>query len=59
MHGKAILVDGRDLLVTSANMTFHGMRHNIELGIRVRGRHVELALDFFNALLRSDLLEPI
>jgi phosphatidylserine/phosphatidylglycerophosphate/cardiolipin synthase-like enzyme len=37
MHGKALLVDGEDLLITSANLTFHGLEGNIELGIRLRG----------------------
>lgn len=37
MHGKALLVDGEDLLVTSANLTYHGLEGNIELGVRLRG----------------------
>ncbi|MGC4120463.1 MAG: phospholipase D-like domain-containing protein [Myxococcales bacterium] len=30
MHAKCLLVDGEDLLVTSANFTFHGLHGNIE-----------------------------
>lgn len=37
MHSKTLLVDGQDLLITSANFTLHGLHGNIELGIRVRG----------------------
>src|SRR5690606_12496810 len=37
MHAKCLLVDGRDLLVTSANFTFHGLHGNIEIGIRLSG----------------------
>ncbi|MCE9575771.1 MAG: hypothetical protein K8W52_21655 [Deltaproteobacteria bacterium] len=37
MHSKTLLVDQRDLLITSANFTLHGLHANIELGIRVQG----------------------
>jgi phosphatidylserine/phosphatidylglycerophosphate/cardiolipin synthase-like enzyme len=59
MHGKALLVDGRDLLVTSANFTFHGTRANIEFGIRIKDIHVVEAASVFRALLQSDLLERV
>jgi|GEM_PF-2173536 len=38
MHGKVLLVDDHDLLVTSANFTFHGLQGNIEMGVRMQGR---------------------
>ena len=34
MHAKCLLVDGDDLLVTSANFTFHGLHGNIEIGVQ-------------------------
>ncbi|MGN6110056.1 MAG: phospholipase D-like domain-containing protein [Kofleriaceae bacterium] len=37
MHSKTLLVDQNDLLITSANFTLHGLRGNIELGLRVQG----------------------
>src|SRR5262249_22798031 len=37
MHAKCLLIDAIDLLVTSANFTFHGLRENIEIGIRLGG----------------------
>ena len=36
MHCKMIVVDDQDLLVTSANFTYHGMLGNIEFGVRLR-----------------------
>ena len=58
MHTKTLLVDGTDLLVTSANFTLHGLHGNIELGIRLRGgpaREVAKILDYF---VTSGLVVP-
>jgi phosphatidylserine/phosphatidylglycerophosphate/cardiolipin synthase-like enzyme len=57
MHGKALLVDGLDLLVSSANFTFHGMHGNVEFGVRLRGAAAGRAGDVFRVLERSGLLE--
>lgn len=59
MHGKAILVDGSDLLISSANFTFHGLHGNVEFGVRLRGKAVERAADVFKAMVDSDLLERV
>jgi phosphatidylserine/phosphatidylglycerophosphate/cardiolipin synthase-like enzyme len=59
MHGKALLVDGRDLLVSSANFTFHGLHGNLEFGIRLRGLLAGKAADLFRALAVSGLLERV
>jgi len=37
LHAKFIVVDSRRLLVTSANLTYHGFRGNIELGVLLEG----------------------
>lgn len=37
LHAKFIVVDSRRLLVTSANLTFHGFHGNIELGVLLEG----------------------
>ena len=37
LHAKLLLVDGIDLLVTSANLSYSGLMNNIEIGLRVRG----------------------
>jgi phosphatidylserine/phosphatidylglycerophosphate/cardiolipin synthase-like enzyme len=59
MHGKALLVDGRDLLVSSANFTFHGMRGNVEFGVRLQGAVAGRAGDVFRQLVESGLLEKL
>jgi len=59
MHCKALLVDGRDLFVTSANFTFHGLSGNIEFGVRLRGERVRGAREIFFELLRSGLFRPL
>ena len=45
LHAKVLVVDRRDLLVTSANLTGHGMVGNLELGTRTIGRPAEHADD--------------
>ncbi|HEX2766793.1 MAG TPA: phospholipase D-like domain-containing protein [Candidatus Limnocylindria bacterium] len=37
LHAKFIVVDSRRLLVTSANLTYHGFHGNIELGVLLDG----------------------
>jgi phosphatidylserine/phosphatidylglycerophosphate/cardiolipin synthase-like enzyme len=37
LHAKIVVADDRTLLVTSANLTYHGLFANLELGILVRG----------------------
>ncbi|HEY6320260.1 MAG TPA: phospholipase D-like domain-containing protein [Thermoanaerobaculia bacterium] len=57
MHAKCLLIDGRDLLVTSANFTFHGLRGNIEIGIRLGGAPAAEARKIFSYLVESRVLE--
>ena len=59
MHAKCVLVDGNDLLVTSANFTFHGLHGNIEIGIRLSGPPVAEARKVFSHLVESRLLEEV
>lgn len=37
LHAKFISVDGLRLLVTSANLTYHGFHGNIEMGVLIEG----------------------
>ena len=34
-HAKTIVVDEKELLVSSANLSYHGMQGNVEMGIRL------------------------
>jgi len=40
LHAKVLIVDYVDLLITSANLTHHGLDANLELGVRLRGPFV-------------------
>lgn len=57
MHAKCLLVDGLDLLVTSANFTFHGLRENIEIGLRIGGSPAAEARKIFSYLVENRLVE--
>jgi phosphatidylserine/phosphatidylglycerophosphate/cardiolipin synthase-like enzyme len=57
MHAKCLLIDGSDLLITSANFTFHGLHGNIEIGIRISGTPAEEARKIFSHLVESGLVE--
>jgi len=54
MHSKMLLVDNNDLLVTSANFTYHGMSGNIEFGVRLRdAQSAKAAEDFVKHLIET------
>jgi phosphatidylserine/phosphatidylglycerophosphate/cardiolipin synthase-like enzyme len=59
MHAKCLLVDAADLLVTSANFTFHGLHGNIEIGIRLGGTPAAEARKMFLHLVESRLVESV
>ena len=59
MHAKVLLVDDRDLLSTSANLTGHGLAANLEFGLRVRGTPAAQAAQHFTALIVSGLLSRV
>lgn len=59
MHAKCILVDERDLLVTSANLTFHGLHGNIEIGLRATGAPAMEARKIFGFLLAKRLVAEV
>lgn len=58
MHAKSLLVDGSELLVTSANFTFHGLQGNIEIGIRLAGAKAAEARKVFSYLLEAGIVSP-
>jgi phosphatidylserine/phosphatidylglycerophosphate/cardiolipin synthase-like enzyme len=56
MHAKCLLVDGVDLLVTSANFTFHGLHGNIEIGVRLAGSPAAEARKIFSHLVENRIV---
>ncbi len=57
MHAKCLLIDDKDLLVTSANFTFHGLRGNIEIGVRLGGPPAAEARKIFSHLVENRTIE--
>jgi hypothetical protein len=59
LHAKCLVVDRLQMLVTSANFTFHGLESNIELGLLVRNQPLATAVhDRFQLLINSKVLQP-
>lgn len=57
LHAKAVIVDGRDVLLTSANMTSAAYSRNIELGVLCRGGGVAAQVQrHFDGLIRKGVL---
>ena len=59
MHAKCLLVDGLDLLITSANFTFHGLHGNIEIGVRLTGELVTEARSLFSHLVQGRVVSEV
>lgn len=60
LHAKAVIVDGRDVLLTSANMTSAAYDKSIELGVLCRGGGVASQVQrHFDALIARGVLEPV
>ena len=59
MHAKCLLVNGTDLLVTSANFTLHGLHGNIEIGVRLSGPPALEARKIFSHLVENSIVEEI
>jgi phosphatidylserine/phosphatidylglycerophosphate/cardiolipin synthase-like enzyme len=57
LHAKALVVDRLDALVTSANLTLHGMEANLELGLRVRGPQAGAIAERFDHLIATGVLK--
>jgi phosphatidylserine/phosphatidylglycerophosphate/cardiolipin synthase-like enzyme len=56
LHAKALVVDRLEALVTSANLTVHGLHANLELGLRVRGPQAAAIARRFDHLIASGVL---
>ena len=59
LHAKAVIVDSRDVLLTSANMTNAAYDKNIELGVLCRGGSVARQVQHhFDSLMARGVLQP-
>ena len=58
LHAKALIVDRIEMLVGSANFTFHGLESNLELGLRVQGPQAGAVAERFDLLIASGVVRP-
>lgn len=59
IHAKLIVADSSDMLVTSANLTWHGMNRNFEIGLRIRGPTARKGQALIDGLIASGYLEEV
>lgn len=56
LHAKLIIIDYTVLLITSANLTYHGLSSNLEMGVKVTGKAAYEAQLLINSLMREGYL---
>ena len=60
LHAKTIIVDGIKMLISSANLSFHGLEGNIEIGVLVTsGKKAAQVLEIFADLKRSKIFKLV
>jgi phosphatidylserine/phosphatidylglycerophosphate/cardiolipin synthase-like enzyme len=60
LHAKALIVDRRDVLLTSANLTNNAYDNNLEIGLLCRGGQVGAQVqDHFDKLIAAGVLVPV
>lgn len=55
LHAKAVIVDSRAILATSANLSYHGLAGNIELGLLVEGHVAQEAVMLLKQLITEEV----
>jgi cardiolipin synthase A/B len=59
VHAKCVVSDGKEALITSANLTDYALEKNMELGVHIiGGREPRLLLDHLRTLLRTRVATP-
>ena len=60
LHAKVISVDGKETLITSANLSYHGQEGNIELGTHIISDSIAKQVDeVFTRLLFEKVFEEV
>jgi phosphatidylserine/phosphatidylglycerophosphate/cardiolipin synthase-like enzyme len=60
LHAKVIVVDGREVFISSANLTEAAQQRNVEVGVRFRSAAMARQLTaFFDGLTESRALAPL
>lgn len=54
LHAKTVIVDREKALISSANLSYHGMVSNIEIGVLVESKEkVQQILDIYQTLIKN------
>ena len=60
LHAKVISVDQEKTLITSANLSYHGLQGNIELGVLIHSKQVAKQIDdIFTKLIFSKVFREV
>jgi len=59
LHAKVMIIDGKELLITSANLTGRGISRNVEIGIRHKGNSAKNAEKLVKTLIQNEYLVKI
>lgn len=59
LHAKLAVADQRYLLVTSANLTYHGLAGNIEIGLELEGQIAAEVVALLNRLIAENVCTRI
>jgi len=59
LHAKVAIADQRYMLVTSANLSYHGLSGNIEIGVEIEGRVATEAIALLNRLIADGVCTRI
>jgi phosphatidylserine/phosphatidylglycerophosphate/cardiolipin synthase-like enzyme len=60
LHAKTILVDNNKMLISSANLSFHGLEGNIEIGALITSKKkVTQVQEIFDDLKRQKIFKIV
>lgn len=59
LHAKFLIIDEKEILVTSANMTDRAMTRNLEMGIRHKGKIAKDAAELVELLIQKKIFSEI
>jgi phosphatidylserine/phosphatidylglycerophosphate/cardiolipin synthase-like enzyme len=59
LHAKVVIVDGWRMLLTSANLTYHGLEGNIELGALIEDEIATNTVQLIQLLIERQIVVPV
>ena len=60
LHAKMLIVDSSEMLISSANLSYHGMAGNVEIGLRVQSTEKARELEnIFKELVKMKVMSRV